>query len=117
MDRHKIVSDQLKGIIEILGNRPLEKSWKSILKEAIKLIDGIEFDKLYYLDNYTLAQWIDWVSSGCRKYMVKPEGINAACNWIECQHGCGLAGMGICSARGTWWKKKCKSFELIENLK
>ena len=38
MDRHKIISDQLQGIIEILGNQPIEKGWKSILKEAIILI-------------------------------------------------------------------------------
>ena len=40
MTRHKVVTNQLKGMIEILGDRPLEKSWKEILREAIDLIES-----------------------------------------------------------------------------
>ena len=125
MTRHKVVTNQLNGMIEILGDRPLEKSWKEILQEAIDLIESaqetellfklqLRFDKQYYLDNYTPQQWFNWIASGCKKYMVKPEGVNAACEWVNCAHGMGLAGRGRCSARGTWWRKNCKSFEKME---
>ncbi|MHA1968392.1 MAG: hypothetical protein ACW964_11375 [Candidatus Hodarchaeales archaeon] len=33
------------------------------------------------------------------------------CNWIECENGMGLAGMGLCSARGWWWDEKCPFFQ------
>lgn len=33
------------------------------------------------------------------------------CKWITCIHGIGLAGCGMCSARGNWDKKDCKYYE------
>ena len=38
------------------------------------------------------------------------------CNWLKCAHGCGLAGHGICSARGEWWNKDCPKFETIKDF-
>jgi hypothetical protein len=32
------------------------------------------------------------------------------CNWLNCVHGCGLAGSGICSRDGEWDNPKCKQF-------
>lgn len=32
------------------------------------------------------------------------------CNWLNCVHGCGLAGSGICSRDGEWDNPKCPQF-------
>ena len=32
------------------------------------------------------------------------------CNWLGCEGGMGLAGMGCCSFQGDWRKKNCKRF-------
>jgi len=33
------------------------------------------------------------------------------CNWLDCAGGMGLAGSGICSWGGEWWKKNCPNFQ------
>ena len=38
------------------------------------------------------------------------------CRWLGCINGMGLAGRGICSARGEWWNKDCLDYETIEEL-
>jgi len=35
------------------------------------------------------------------------------CNWINCLHGCGLAGNGRCSADGEWDNMSCGKFTKI----
>lgn len=35
------------------------------------------------------------------------------CNWLNCLHGCGLAGNGSCSAGGEWNNPKCPQFTKI----
>jgi hypothetical protein len=36
------------------------------------------------------------------------------CNWLNCLHGCGLAGNGSCSADGEWNNPKCPQFRRYE---
>ncbi len=33
------------------------------------------------------------------------------CDWLSCISGDGLAGRGICSARGEWWRVDCPEYE------
>ena len=38
------------------------------------------------------------------------------CRWLECFAGLGLAGHGICCARGAWDKENCPDFETEEDF-
>lgn len=38
------------------------------------------------------------------------------CNWVACVNGCGLSGIGRCSARGDWRDPHCPRFEAEQPL-
>ncbi len=52
------------------------------------------------------------------KYSAPMNSQRWKCDWINCTHGMGLAGMGVCSAhpRGEWWNSKCLQFETDEEF-
>ena len=43
-------------------------------------------------------------------------GVEARCTWVACINGCGLAGIGRCSARGDWTDPHCPAFEAAQPL-
>ena len=51
------------------------------------------------------------------KYSAPMNSERWMCSWLDCAGGMGLAGSGICSLRGEWWKKKCSSFQTNTEFK
>ena len=48
------------------------------------------------------------------KGKVAPENsLDWKCDWMDCLHGCGLAGNGRCSADGEWNNMSCGKFTKI----
>lgn len=45
-------------------------------------------------------------------YKIAPEDSRFwKCEWMNCDNGLGLAGNGMCSARGEWENKECPKFK------
>ena len=38
------------------------------------------------------------------------------CNFTDCAHGMGLAGHGVCTARGRWNWKECSEFIAVTDF-
>jgi hypothetical protein len=50
------------------------------------------------------------------KYSAPLNSCRWKCNWLDCAHGVGLAGSGLCSGCGWWWEKNCPGFITDEKL-